>query len=206
MYVKYVQVISFYLSASGYTTTVPVAYHKLTLGYPLDVHRGWGLDLGLPQISKLRGFHTFTDRTTEHPGSSFRDHQCCLRHHRVCIHRAGIQCGPWRTCISRGKLMFCPGRHGWKNDPYHSWKVPCSFRVATEYIREFRTRRMSVLIWGSRWLHGRNTVPSRSGTYHVSSVYSGTENCAGFIFYHGYAGAPRITPDACPVCTRWCRR
>ena len=68
-----------------------------------------------------------------------------------------------------------------KHDPYHSWKAQFSFCVATEYIREFRTQRMPVLIRGSRWLQGRNTVPSRSGTDHFWSVYSGTENCAGLI-------------------------
>ena len=35
-----------------------------------------------------------------------------------------------------------------------------------------------------------------------SSLYSGTENK----FSPGYAGAPRTTPDACPVSTWWCRR
>ena len=102
-----------------------------------------------------------------------------------------------------------------KNDPYHSWKAPCSFRVATEYIREFRTRRMPVLMRASRWLHGRNTVPSRSGTYGQGGGRDGSlclHPCTPgrkiaqvSFFYHWYAGAPRITPDACPVSTRWCR-
>ena len=72
-----------------------------------------------------------------------------------------------------------------KNYPYHSWKatvfLPCSHRVH----REFGTRRTpQVLIRGSRLLHGRNTVPSRSGTDHFSSVYTGTEKCAGLIFFY----------------------
>ena len=46
-----------------------------------------------------------------------------------------------------------------KNNPYHSWKAPCSFRVAAEYM-----------------------VPSRIVTDNFSSVYSGTENWAGLIF------------------------
>ena len=78
-----------------------------------------------------------------------------------CIHRAGIRCGPWRTGISGEN--FPSWSTQMKNYLYHSWKAPCSFCVATEYIWEFRTRRMPVLIRGSRWLHGRNTVPSRSG-------------------------------------------
>ena len=103
-------------------------------------------------------------------------------------HRSGI------IRIVSGITVYTPGRHlAWslahrhiwgkinvlsrstrmENDPYHSWKAPCFFRAAAEYIREFHTRRMPVLIRGSRWLHGRNTVPSRSGTIHFSSVYSG---------------------------------
>ena len=78
----------------------------------------------------------------------------------------------------RGKFIFPPRVHGWKMTLNHSWKALCSFRVATEYIREFRTRRMPVLIRGSQWLHRT----SRSGTDHFSSLYSGTENCAGLIF------------------------
>ena len=31
----------------------------------------------------LRPFYTFTDRITDHPGSSLRDHPCYLRHYRV---------------------------------------------------------------------------------------------------------------------------
>ena len=30
-----------------------------------------------------RPFYTFTDRITDHPGSSLRDHPCYLRHYRV---------------------------------------------------------------------------------------------------------------------------
>ena len=91
------------------------------------------------------------------------------------VHRAGIR-------HIQGKINFPSRSTQMKNDPYHSWKAPCSFRVATRYIQEFRTRRMPVLIRGSRWLHRRNTVPSKSGTDHFSSVYSGTENCADLIF------------------------
>ena len=118
-------------------------------------------------------------------------HPCCFRHHRVYTGPAsGMVLGP--PAYPGGKLIFYPRVHRWKHDPYHSWKAPCSFRVATKYIREFCTRRMPVLIRGSRWLHGRNTVPSRSGKDYFSSVYSGTENYAGLIFFYPrYAGPPK---------------
>ena len=170
-------------------------------------HFHWGISTCTVLYSQplpkfwLKSLSHITDRTTDHRSGIIRVVSGIIvytpgRHPGVVL---GAPAYP-------GKLIFRPGVHGRKIIRYHSWKAPCSFCVATKYIREFRTRRMSVLIQGSRWLHGRHTVRSRSGTDHFSSMYSGTENCAGLIFYHGYAGAPRITPDACPVTTRWCRR
>ena len=76
----------------------------------------------------------------------------------------------------RGNFNFPSRSTRMKNYPYHSWKAPCSYRVAIKYIREFRTGRMPVLIRSSRWLYtGRNTVPSTSCTDHFSSVFSGTK-------------------------------
>ena len=49
-----------------------------------------------------------------------------------------------------------------KNDPYHSWKAPCSFRVATG-SPVLRPASSGCDTPGcTRCLHGRNTVPSRS--------------------------------------------
>ena len=134
------------------------------------------------------------------PGSSV------LSPESPCIHRIGIWCDPWRTGISvikNSNLHNFPSRSTrMKNDPYHSWKAPCSFCEATgsPVLRPASSGCETPEC--TRWLHGRNRVPSRSDTDHFSSVYSGTENK----FSPRYAGAPRTMPDACPVYTRWCRR
>ena len=116
-----------------------------------------------------------------HHGSTLWDHLCCLRHHRVCTGQAsGIVLGtPAYPGIS---FSFSSQSTRMKNDPYLSWKAPCSFRVTTDYIREFCTRSMPILIPGSRWLHGRNMVAFQEWYGSFSSVYSRTENCAGLIF------------------------
>ena len=150
--------------------------HKLSSVHPL--HFGpYNLSI---KDKYLRGFHTFTDRTTDHRSGIIRVVS------GITVYTPGRH-PAWSLAHRHiwGKINFLSRSTRMKNDPYHSWKAQCSFRVATEYIREFRTRRMPVLIRGSCWLLGRNTVPCRSGTDHFSSVYSGMENCAGLIFYHG---------------------
>ena len=87
-----------------------------------------------------------------------------------CRHRAGIR-------EKNSNLRNFPSRSTrMENDPYHSWKAPCSFRVATG-SPILRPASSGCQTPGcTRWLHGRNTVPSRSDTNHFSSVYSRTEN------------------------------
>ena len=90
-----------------------------------------------------------------------------------------------------------------KHDSYHSWKAPCSVRVATEYIREFRTPRMLVLKYGAPggYTEGTRCLPGVVWIiFHLCTL--GRKIAQGLIVYHGYAGAPRITPDGCPVSTR----
>ena len=97
-----------------------------------------------------------------------------------CRYRAGIQHDPWCIGISVRKIKpvrYFPFRSTrMKNDRYHSWNAPCSFRVATgsPVLRPASSR--CEIPECTRWLHGRNMVPSKSDTDHFSSVCSGTEN------------------------------
>ena len=65
-----------------------------------------------------------------------------------CIHWAGIGMVLGAPAYP-GKIDFASRSTQMKKDPYHFWKEPYSFSVATKYIREFCTRRMPVLIQGS---------------------------------------------------------
>ena len=51
-----------------------------------------------------------------------------------------------------------------KNNPYHSWKAPRSFRVATGSLALWPVSCGRETPRCTRWLHRRNTVPSRSDT------------------------------------------
>ena len=92
------------------------------------------------------------------------------------------------SVIKKFNLRNFPSRE------YHSWQAPCSFRVATGTV--LRPASSGCKVPGcTRWLReGTRCLPGV-----IQIIFHPCTPGWKTKFFPGYAGAPRITPDACPV-------
>ena len=97
-----------------------------------------------------------------------------------------IQHDPCHTGISVIKKLnlrnFTSRSTQMKNDPYHSWKATCCFRVATA----IPVLRLASSGCETQWVYRWNTVPSRSDTNNFSSCCSLWFSLAHSILCYSY--------------------
>ena len=95
----------------------------------------------------LRPFYTFTDRITDHPGSSLRDHPCYLRHYRVYTGEAsGVILGVPAYPGKKLSLLNFSSRSSRMKQSVLFPVGTVYLRVAAEYIRDSPCRHREVRI------------------------------------------------------------
>ena len=98
-------------------------------------------------LISLRPFYTFTDRITDHPGSSLRDHPCYLRHYRVYTGEAsGVILGVPAYPGKKLSLLNFSSRSSRMKQSVLFPVGTVYLRVAAEYIRDSPCRHREVRI------------------------------------------------------------